>query len=108
VKARKALELEPECGDAQLTLAAVALDHGDLPAARELLARAERLIPGTVGVALITAELALAADDPAAAALVQKALAAVRNNPLSFAGWEAARLLARLGERVDASPMPVN
>ena len=69
-KAREALDLEPENGSVYLVLSGVALDRGDLAAAREHLARAERLVPGTVGVALLAAEIALASSDPNAEAVV--------------------------------------
>ena len=84
---------------AHLTLAAVAFDRGDLAGAREQLARAERLVPGSVRAALFAAEMALATDDGAEAA-VHQAVKAAKNNPLSFADKEVARLV----EHVRGSP----
>jgi Zn-dependent protease with chaperone function len=95
-RAREILAKDPDAGQGYLTLAAVALDRGDLAAARELLARAERLSPGTVGIALLTAEIALAAGEPGAALAVERAIDAARNNPLAFANKEAAGLARRL------------
>jgi Zn-dependent protease with chaperone function/Flp pilus assembly protein TadD len=98
-KARQAQQMEPQAAEVHLALAGVALDRGDHAAAREQLAQAERLSPGTVSGALLAAELALAADDPDVEAIIEKALAAVRNNPLAFAEREVAMLKRRLAER---------
>ncbi len=102
-RARDVLKLEPRSGQAHLTLAAVAFDRGDQAGARELLAQAERLMPGTVGSALLAAEMALAADDNAEIA-VQQAVKAAKNNPLAFADKEVARLVQRLEAR--RQPLP--
>jgi tetratricopeptide (TPR) repeat protein len=98
-KVHEGRAIDPQSADVPLVLAGIALDRGDLAAAREQLALAERLSPGTVAVALVAAELALAADDPGAAAAVEKARAAARNNPLAFAEKEAAALAERLEAR---------
>jgi Zn-dependent protease with chaperone function/tetratricopeptide (TPR) repeat protein len=103
-RANRALEMDAQGGQGVLTLAAVALDRGDHAAARELWKRAERLSPGTVGVALFEAELALATDDPGAEAALERAAKATRNNPLAFAEKAAARLARRLEERRRPSP----
>jgi Zn-dependent protease with chaperone function/tetratricopeptide (TPR) repeat protein len=100
--AREVLSMEPCSDQAHLTLAAVALDRGDHAGAREQLARAERLVPGSVTAALLAAEVALATEDGAEAAVYQ-ALHAARNNPLSFVEKQAARLAQRLEAR-QASP----
>lgn len=106
-KARRALALEPQGGESYLTLAGVALDRGDVAAARDHLAHAEKLVPGTVGVDLLTAELALVTVDPGAEAAVRKLQAAARNNPMAFADREAAELAARLeARRVTEAPGP--
>lgn len=94
--AREALAAEPQAGHSVLTLAAIALDRGDHAAARDLLAQGERLTPGTVGGQLVAAELALATNDPAAHAAIERAIAGAKNNPLAFADKEATGLLARL------------
>jgi Zn-dependent protease with chaperone function len=95
-RAREALALEPETGLAHVVLAGIALDRGDPALAREQLACAERLAPGTVEVSLLEAEIALASDDPNAEAVVQRAFDAVRKTPLAFAEKEAAALGRRL------------
>ena len=86
--AREVLAMDPQSGQAHLTLAAVAFDRGDHAGAREQLARAERLRPGSSTAALLAAEMALATGEGAEAAvlhLVNK----VKNNPLCFADKEA-------------------
>jgi Zn-dependent protease with chaperone function len=106
-RARAVLEMEPRSGPAHLTLAAIAFDRGDYAAAREQLARAERLVPGSTAAALLAAEMALATDDGAEAA-VRQAVQAAKNNPLAFADKAVAdlarRLEARDGSRCDRSP----
>jgi tetratricopeptide (TPR) repeat protein len=94
-RARKALEMDPSVGAAHLTLAAVAFDRGDHAGAREQLAQAERLMPGSTTAALLTAEMALATKDGAEAA-VHRAVQAAKNNPLAFADKEVAGLVQRL------------
>jgi Zn-dependent protease with chaperone function len=103
-RAREVLRMEPHSGIAHLTLASVALDRGDHAAAREELAQAERLVPGSVSAALFAAEMALATGDGAEGA-VDRAVKAVKNNPLSFAEKEVARLVGRLEERRQDSAM---
>lgn len=98
-RAQAALAMDPEAGAGCMTLAAVALDRGDLAEARERLTRAERLVPGTVGVALLKAELALATNDPEVEAAVEQAVRSSRNNPLAFAEKEIAGLVRRMEER---------
>jgi tetratricopeptide (TPR) repeat protein len=104
-RAREVLKMEPQSGVAHLTLAAVAFDRGESAAAREELAQAERLVPGSVGAAIVAAEMALATGDGAEAA-VDRAVKAVKNNPLSFADKEVAGLVQRLEVRRQASIMP--
>ena len=102
-RAREVLAMDPRSGQAHLTLAAVAFDRGDHAGAREQLARAERLLPGSSTAALLAAEMALATGDGAEAAvlhLVNK----VKNNPLCFADKEAVCLAQRLEARRQASP----
>jgi Zn-dependent protease with chaperone function len=94
--ARKVLEKEPELGDAQAVLAGVLLDRGDLAGAREHLAQAERFTPGTTGVSVLAAEIALAAGDPRAAALVGEAEVSARRNRFAFMDRQAAALAARV------------
>jgi Zn-dependent protease with chaperone function len=101
-RAREVLKMEPRSALAHLTLAAVAFDRGDHAAAREELAQAERLVPGSLGAALFAAEMALATGDGAEAA-VHRAVQAAKNNPLSFADKEVAALVQRLEERRQAS-----
>jgi Zn-dependent protease with chaperone function len=103
-RARETLALEPEAGSAYVILAGVALDRGDVAAAREHLARAERLAPGTVDVSLLDAEITLATGDPNAEAAVQQALEIVRNTPLAFSEKQAAALARRLQLGVMAPP----
>jgi Zn-dependent protease with chaperone function/tetratricopeptide (TPR) repeat protein len=95
-RARAVLEMEPRSGQAHLTLAAVAFDRGDRAGARKELARAERLVPGSMTAALLAAEMALATDDADAEAAVSKAVQAAKNNPLAFADKAAADLARRL------------
>jgi Zn-dependent protease with chaperone function/tetratricopeptide (TPR) repeat protein len=95
-RAKEVLAKDPDAGQGYLTLAGVALDRGDVGVAREFLARAERHSPGMVGVALVAAEIALAADGPGAALAVERAVEAARNNPLAFADKAAAALARRL------------
>ncbi len=52
-RARDVLRREPKAGRAHVTLAAVALDRGDQTGAREELARAERITPGSVNAAAL-------------------------------------------------------
>jgi Zn-dependent protease with chaperone function len=103
-RAREALKMDAHLGQAHLTLAAVAFDRGDRFRAREELAQAERLVPGTVWAALVVAEMALATDEGAEAA-VQQAVKAARNNPLAFAEKEVERLSQQLeARRLAVSP----
>jgi tetratricopeptide (TPR) repeat protein len=95
-RARKVLELDPKYGHAHLTLAAVAFDRGDCAGARRELTQAERLVPGSVGVAMLAAEIALASEGAGAEAAVRQAVQAAKTNPLSFADKEAAALVRRL------------
>ena len=101
-RAGEALKMEPRSGTAHLTLAAVAFDRGDHAGAREQLARAERLVPGSTTAALLAAEMALATEDGAEAA-VHQAVRAANNNPLSFADKPVAGLVQRLEARRQAS-----
>ena len=94
-RAREALEVDPRSALAHLTLGGVALDRGDHAAAREQLARAEKLVPGSTDVALFAAEIALATNDAGAEVAVRHAVDAARNNPLSFADQAAAALVRR-------------
>lgn len=94
--------MEPRSGIAHLTLAAVAFNRGDYATAREQLAEAERIVPGSMNGALVAAEMALATDDGAEAA-VHQAVKAAKNNPLSFVDKEVARLMQRLEARRGAS-----
>jgi Zn-dependent protease with chaperone function/tetratricopeptide (TPR) repeat protein len=102
IRARDVLKMEPRSGLAHLTLAAVAFDRGDHAAAREELAQAERLVPGSMTAALFAAEMALATGDGTEAA-VSQAVQTAKNNPLSFADKEVAALVQRLEERRQAS-----
>jgi Zn-dependent protease with chaperone function/tetratricopeptide (TPR) repeat protein len=102
-RARAVLKMEPRSGQAHLTLAGVALDRGDPAGAREYLAQAERLTPGSMMAALLTAELALGTEEGAESA-VNRAVQAARNNPLSFADKEVASLVQRLEARRQAVP----
>jgi len=102
-RARAVLERDPRSGQAHLTLAAVALDRGDHAGAREQLAQAERVVPGSVASALLAAEIALATEDGVEAA-VCKAATAAKNNPLAFADKAVARLAQRLEARRQTSP----
>jgi Zn-dependent protease with chaperone function/tetratricopeptide (TPR) repeat protein len=95
-RARRVLQADPRSGLAHFTLAAVALDRGDAATARQELARAERLVPGSITAALLDAEIALATGQADAAAAVRKAVEAARTNPLAFSEKSAARLAARL------------
>jgi Zn-dependent protease with chaperone function/tetratricopeptide (TPR) repeat protein len=95
-RAREAQKLDERCGLAHLTLAAVAFDRGDAATAREELARAERLVPGSTGAAMLTAEMALAVGGEDAKAAVRQAVRAAQSNPLSFCDKAASRLAARL------------
>jgi Zn-dependent protease with chaperone function/Flp pilus assembly protein TadD len=97
-RAGEVLKLDPHCGVAHLTLAAIALDRGDNAGAREQLARGERLVPGSMTAALVAAEIALATDDGAEAA-VNRAVRAAKNNPLSFTDKQVANLVLRLEAR---------
>jgi Zn-dependent protease with chaperone function/tetratricopeptide (TPR) repeat protein len=101
-RAREVLKMDPQSGMAHLTLAAVAVDRGDHAAAREQLARAERLVPGSVTAALLAAEIALATANGEEAA-VHQAVSAAKNNPLSFADKEVARLVQCLEARRQVS-----
>jgi tetratricopeptide (TPR) repeat protein len=94
-RAREALEVDPRSGLAYLTLGGVALDRGDHAAAREQLARAEKLVPGSTDIALFAAEIALATNDAGAEAAVRHAVDAAKNNPLAFADQAAAALVRR-------------
>ena len=70
-RAREALRMEPKAGPAHVTLAAVAFDRGDHAGAREQMAQAERLTPGSVAAVLFAAEMALATNADDAEAAVQ-------------------------------------
>jgi Flp pilus assembly protein TadD len=95
-RAREVLNTAPHSGQAHLTLAAVALERGDHAVAREQLAQAERLVPGTTTATLLAAELALATKDGGAEAAVRQAVQAVKNNPFAFADRQVAALNQRL------------
>jgi hypothetical protein len=94
--------MEPKSGPAHVTLAAVALDRGDQLGAREELAQAERLTPGSVGAALFAAEMALATNAADAEAVVRRAVNAAKNNPLSFTQKRVASLVQQLEARGEA------
>jgi tetratricopeptide (TPR) repeat protein len=102
-RAREVLKREPRSGQARLTLAAVALDRGDLAGARKELADAERVMPGSTSAALLAAEIALATGEGAEDA-VRRAVDAVKNNPLALSDKEAVRLAQRLEARRQESP----
>jgi Zn-dependent protease with chaperone function/tetratricopeptide (TPR) repeat protein len=95
-RAREVLKLDERFGMAHLTLAGVAIDRGDLATAREELAQAERLVPGSMTAALLTAEMALAAGSDDAEAAVREAVRAAQRSPLAFCNKPAARLVERL------------
>ncbi len=103
-RAREVLKREPRAGQALLTLAAVAIQRGEHAGAREQLAQAERLMPGSVGGALLAAEMALATEDAGAEAAVRRAVDAAGNNPLSFSDKAVAGLVGRLEARRQALP----
>jgi uncharacterized protein HemY len=94
--------MESRSGPAHLTLAAIALDRGDQTVAREQLAQAERLTPGSVNGALLAAEMALATNAADAAAIVRRAVNAAKNNPLSFTQKRVASLVQQLEARGEA------
>jgi Zn-dependent protease with chaperone function/tetratricopeptide (TPR) repeat protein len=99
-RAREVLKMDPRAGEPHFTLAAVAFQRGDHAAAREQLAQAERLMPGSVGGALLAAEMALATEDASAEAAVRRAVTAAGNNPLSFRERTVAGLVQRLEARL--------
>jgi Zn-dependent protease with chaperone function len=101
-RAGEVLKMEPRNAQAHLTLAGVAFDRGDQAGAREHLSQAERRAPGSVNAALLAAEMALATEDGAEAA-VNRAVNAVKNNPLSFADKQVGALERRLAARRQAS-----
>jgi Zn-dependent protease with chaperone function/tetratricopeptide (TPR) repeat protein len=95
-EADEALGAIPPEGDARgsaLALrAGVALDRGDLDAARNLIAEALQVAPGAAYGLIVAAEIAQRDDSGEAGAAVEKALRALEMTPIHFLHFEIARL----------------
>jgi tetratricopeptide (TPR) repeat protein len=96
----RALEIDPDAGDAHALAAALALDRGDVPQARESIEKAHELAPGDAFVLVTEAEVALAAEPlETARAAVEKALAAAEANPFALLDFQTSALRDRLAQR---------
>jgi Flp pilus assembly protein TadD len=97
--ARRALAIDAGEAGPHLILAALAIDRGDEQNARDELALAERLSPGTAFGRLIEAEAALRFDSPQAATVaIERAAAAAKANPFAVIDRQVALLRTRAGK----------
>ena len=98
-----ALTIEPGSGIAKAAAAAIALDQGDIPKARQLIKDALNQAPDETYVQVVNAEIALktlSAVDARQA--VAEALAAIESNPLAMLNVER-EILKQANGRVSTS-----
>lgn len=96
----RALKLDAESGPICALAASLALDQGNLERANELCSSARERSPGDLHLRIAEAEIALHGDSlEAARSIVDRAIDAIRANPMSPLDFEARRLEALLKDR---------